>query len=335
MPEHVAPAFIRIRTGLLEPKHIARMGHAITLYLYLHSKVWFKGDEAGVTREPYTHEQAASDLGVKVRTVRDWFTTLRAEHYITAQRLQYGLKVTITNYASDGPGGGVRVTLERQSDERQSDTGTSVSAIQTDTGVAAECRSSGGRLTPERQSESSLPIVIDSQENQEKQEDDESRARATAAATLTLDALDRFNATLVGAPGYQSVPDFLLKVRQKYGHLDLEEEAIKARDWARRHRRPCSHGYLLNWLKKAAAEKEALAAAAKPATTPRPSRIEPPPLPGPVIPASPEVRAEYDAIRNGRRPKPPRGGDPATAAEFERKRAAALAAAQARIGALP
>lgn len=64
--------------------------------------------------------------------------------------------------------------------------------------------------------------------------------------------LDAFNTQLHGLNGYEPSPDFLRKVAQKYGVLDLEEEALKIRGWAKAHpKRLCTTAFVLNWLKTA------------------------------------------------------------------------------------
>lgn len=91
---------------------------------------------------------------------------------------------------------------------------------------------------------------------------------ATAARAPTPDApppplevperLGGLHAVFVGLRGYEPSAAFFAKVAAKYGHLDLEEEAIKAREWLSRNRkRDCSPGFVLNWL-KAAAERESV-----------------------------------------------------------------------------
>lgn len=52
--------------------------------------------------------------------------------------------------------------------------------------------------------------------------------------------------------GFSPTQQFYDKVMSKYGHLDLEEEAIKMTGWlTSKPSRPLSTAYILNWLKKA------------------------------------------------------------------------------------
>lgn len=58
---------------------------------------------------------------------------------------------------------------------------------------------------------------------------------------------------LLRQPGFETDPKFLAKVAAKYGHLDLEEEAIKMVAWlktptAKRKKRTCTPAFVLNWL---------------------------------------------------------------------------------------
>lgn len=83
-------------------------------------------------------------------------------------------------------------------------------------------------------------------------------ADASAPAALALvpvvpEAVAPLHDVLSGLPGYEANAAFFGKVDEKYGHLDLQEEAIKARAWLASHgKRRCTHGFILNWLKSAA-----------------------------------------------------------------------------------
>lgn len=95
-------------------------------------------------------------------------------------------------------------------------------------------------------------------------------------------ALQAFHSTLAHLKGYEPSESFYLKVQAKYGHLDLEEEAFKIADWIRRHsKRPCSTGFVLNWLKRSSEERQTVnGSASSPARPSTSSRL------------SPEARAE-------------------------------------------
>jgi 5-methylcytosine-specific restriction endonuclease McrA len=99
-----------------------------------------------------------------------------------------------------------------------------------------------------------------------------------------------FHAVLDGLKGYNANTAFFAKVGSKYGHLDLEEEAIKAREWlASTKARKCSHGFLLNWLSKAAAK------AAEPVIT-APARNGTAGKPPPQFPPPPEKPADIGKL---------------------------------------
>jgi len=94
---------VRMRAGLLEPKHVQAMGGCpLTLYLWLHTRVRFKGEGAGTTfpDQPYRHQDAADALGVKRDRIRDWFEALVRGGYVTTRRLRHGLEVTISKYGA-------------------------------------------------------------------------------------------------------------------------------------------------------------------------------------------------------------------------------------------
>jgi hypothetical protein len=95
--------FVRVRAGLLEPKHVAAMGGSpLTLYLWLHTRVRFKGEGAGTTfpDQPYRHQDAADALGVPYGTVRRWLRALIAGGYVTTRPVDQsnGLELSITKY---------------------------------------------------------------------------------------------------------------------------------------------------------------------------------------------------------------------------------------------
>lgn len=80
-------------------------------------------------------------------------------------------------------------------------------------------------------------------------------AAAAASAANVPESVKTLHASLAGAPGYEPSPAFLEKVAAKYGHLDLEEEAIKMLGWLRNQpkaKRRCSTAFVLNWLDRTA-----------------------------------------------------------------------------------
>jgi hypothetical protein len=90
-----------IRAGLLEPKHRQRMGDALWLYLWLHSRVRMTGPRTGSTPPDalYHHEAARQALGyADVRQVKRHLRRLIDSGYVTAARRQRGLEIAITKY---------------------------------------------------------------------------------------------------------------------------------------------------------------------------------------------------------------------------------------------
>ena len=62
-----------------------------------------------------------------------------------------------------------------------------------------------------------------------------------------------FDAELRQCVGYDPDERFYAKVLEKYGGLDLEEQAIRMRGWfedPRHRRRVCSRGFVLGWLRR-------------------------------------------------------------------------------------
>ena len=71
--------FIKLKGGLISPKHYEAIGPAIWLFIYIidHTN-W----ETGVMHG-YTDDEAAEEIGSKKRTVRSWRIKLQDGGYIT------------------------------------------------------------------------------------------------------------------------------------------------------------------------------------------------------------------------------------------------------------
>jgi len=69
--------FIGLSFGLLE--HRKRMGTAVWLYLYLHTRADFR-DASGLVK--WTKQEAAEKLEVDPRTIRRWYQTLKDQGYV-------------------------------------------------------------------------------------------------------------------------------------------------------------------------------------------------------------------------------------------------------------
>lgn len=99
MSEFIAPD-LWLKGGLLSPDHRKRMGVSVWLYLYVLSVVRFDGPDAGHTPKdrPYSHTDAASSLGVDVRSIKREFEHLKDAGYIIFTRTRGGLHLTVTKY---------------------------------------------------------------------------------------------------------------------------------------------------------------------------------------------------------------------------------------------
>lgn len=77
----------------------------------------------------------------------------------------------------------------------------------------------------------------------------------TAPAAALPETVQRLHESLAGQTGYDPSPAFLQKLASKYGHLDLESEALKMLSWlpskANKRKQICSTGFVLKWLEGA------------------------------------------------------------------------------------
>jgi len=86
--------FIRLRSGILDPRHIQSMGAAIWLYLYvLDHADWETG-----TINNYTDGDAADALGMPARTVRKYRQTLQENGYIEAKQGLHAQRIIVSNW---------------------------------------------------------------------------------------------------------------------------------------------------------------------------------------------------------------------------------------------
>ena len=80
----------------------------------------------------------------------------------------------------------------------------------------------------------------------------ENTTKITTDIAAEFPELVEFMDRLKLLPGFKIDNKTLMKIRDKYKTLDLEEEAIKIESWLAQHpKRPCSQGFILNWLGKA------------------------------------------------------------------------------------
>ena len=92
--------WIKVRSGILEPKHRKAMGTAIYLYLYMLDRAdWDDG-----TIYNWKDKQAADDLDMPVVTLRSQRRRLEDELYITTVQEQSGLKIMISKFENPKEG---------------------------------------------------------------------------------------------------------------------------------------------------------------------------------------------------------------------------------------
>jgi DNA-binding transcriptional regulator YhcF (GntR family) len=89
---------IYVKNDLLEPKHVAAMGEAVWLYLWLLDKMT-SVNENGVGRvlggSAITYEQAKADLGIHRNTYVKYVRRLRDAGYIQTLRTPYGMIISV------------------------------------------------------------------------------------------------------------------------------------------------------------------------------------------------------------------------------------------------
>ncbi len=109
--------FIKVRSGLLEPKHRRKMGSAVWLYLYILDRVnW----DDGILHE-WIDESVAYELDMSVSTVRYQRRKLEDEGYIQSRQHQYYLSITVTNYDNPAGQGDKSLTPSKIQGDKQGD----------------------------------------------------------------------------------------------------------------------------------------------------------------------------------------------------------------------
>ena len=96
--------FARIREGLIRGEHVDRMGMALWLYAYLVLRCYFTGPQAGTSVATYTHLDAAKALNRSVRSIKIWMDVLVVNGYVTTEKVNHGLVVTVTKYVQTPSG---------------------------------------------------------------------------------------------------------------------------------------------------------------------------------------------------------------------------------------
>ena len=93
MPEKT---WIKVKRGLLEPKHRDKMGVRVWLYMYMLDVAdWETG-----TINNWKDKEHAKELDMELRTFREWRRQLAEDGYITCVPERTGQKIIIHNYTN-------------------------------------------------------------------------------------------------------------------------------------------------------------------------------------------------------------------------------------------
>lgn len=86
--------FIKLRRGILEPKHVHTLGIRFAYYVYLLDRAnWNTG------KVPfYTDREAADDLGINMRTIAEWRRKLDSDNYINCFQVSNYQEITINKW---------------------------------------------------------------------------------------------------------------------------------------------------------------------------------------------------------------------------------------------
>ena len=140
--------WIFVKRAILAPKHVAAIGDAWVLLLYIIDRAdW----ETGVVHD-WKADTAADDLGVHVQTIRRWLKRLKAGRYITLRRGQHDSSLVIHKWVNprtyDSPV--LNLLAENGSTEIESDQERSISEqAESDHGTLIEAGENAARLSPD------------------------------------------------------------------------------------------------------------------------------------------------------------------------------------------
>jgi len=88
--------WIKVKRGILEPKHRRKLGQAWYLYLYMLDLTnW----EDGIIYD-WKDKDVAADMEIPINTLRDHRRKLEDELYIKTKIKKYGLEITINNWTN-------------------------------------------------------------------------------------------------------------------------------------------------------------------------------------------------------------------------------------------
>ena len=93
--------YITIKNGLLEPKHVEKIGNSIWLFLWLLDKMTIINHETGegivLGGKPVKFDEVKKDLGITEKTYSRWVAILESSKYISTIRAPHGLCFKVHN----------------------------------------------------------------------------------------------------------------------------------------------------------------------------------------------------------------------------------------------
>ena len=90
---------IKIWSGILDPKHTAKIKRAIWVFLWFINRITLEKDNIGYVlgKRPVKLRELAEELDMHINTVSDHIDILRKGGYIETTRTPYGLSVRVLN----------------------------------------------------------------------------------------------------------------------------------------------------------------------------------------------------------------------------------------------
>lgn len=203
--------WIKIRNGLLDPKHYSKMGDAVWLYLFLQK---YADWDTGKVWE-YQDRWAAEELGMSVPAVRRRRRKLQDEGYIRCEKNQYSQMIEITNYESPA-----QSNAKRKSHGNGRVPGESHSE-------GPDSRQSDGRVTAESRSASpSLKEPDKTTDNTQQKDSSGGSRRRTKRDDLKLE-LEKHFSQVTGNP----VPNRATKKQQRAAAVRWWNPLIEIAGW--------------------------------------------------------------------------------------------------------
>lgn len=92
----VKKTWIKVKRGLLQPKHVQAIGPALWLFeVMIDTADWESGKVFG-----WTDAVAARELGIKPNTARDWRQRLERYGYISCRQMGQSLEIQVHNWTN-------------------------------------------------------------------------------------------------------------------------------------------------------------------------------------------------------------------------------------------